>query len=145
MNYEVSDKVKYIHNTLCKIDKIYDALLKQAQMTDSEYVLLFNMLVCGKACSQKDIAENTYISTRTLNSTVKKLEQKGLIQLTPGKYPYRFINLTEKGVQYVQEKLIPIIKTEEQVYKNVSSEDFEYFIKLADKYIDMFLSQRKAN
>ena len=107
MEYKINNKVKYIHKILCETEKIYYSLLKHAQITDSEYVLLFSILEYGEGCSQKDIADNTYISTKTLNSTVKKLEQKELIKLTRGKYPNMFLHLTPKGKQYIKDKMLP--------------------------------------
>jgi DNA-binding MarR family transcriptional regulator len=110
-------------------------------MSDSEYILLYAVLEMGEGCSQKDIAENTFISKKTLNSTVKKLEQNEIIKLKPGKYPNMHIYLTPKGTQYVQEKMIPIMEAENAVLKNVTDEDFNSFALIATKYIDMFATQ----
>ena len=138
MGYKISNKVKYIHKILCETEKIYYSMLKHAQITDSEYVLLFSLLESDEGCSQKDIADNTYISTKTLNSAVKKLEQKGLISLTRAKYPNMILNLTPKGKEYVKEKMIPLIETENKILQNVSDKDFENFTALVAKYMDMF-------
>lgn len=145
MVLEISEKVKFIHRAMCRVDRIYSTLLKRAEMTDSEYTLLTYMFFAGEDCSQKDIADNTYISPKTLNSTVKKLEQKGIIKLTPGKYPYRYIALTTKGHEYANERIIPAIETEKSILESISNEDFENFVSLAKRYIKMFEEKIEPN
>ena len=144
MDYQISNKVKYIHKILCETEKIYYSMLKRANLTDSEYVLLFSVLQMGEGCSQKDISENTYISTKTLNSTVKKLKQEGLIQLERGKYPNQYIYLTEKGKEFLKEKLLPIIEAENKILEKVSDDDFDNFTSIVTKYTDMFSELENA-
>ena len=145
MGYKISNKVKYIHKILCETEKIYYSMLKHAQITDSEYVLLFSLLESDEGCSQKDIADNTYISTKTLNSAVKKLQQKGLISLTRAKYPNMILNLTPKGKEYIKEKMLPLIETENKILQNVTDEDFNNFTNLVAKYMDMFSEFEKSD
>ena len=138
MDFKINDRVKYIHKILCETEKIYYSMLKRAQITDSEYVLLFSVLQSKEGCSQKDISDSTYISTKTLNSTVKKLEQKGLITQTPDKYPNRRIHLTPKGKQYIEEKMIPLIQAENKILENISDKDFNDFVTIVAKYLNLF-------
>ncbi len=138
MKYEIDDKVKCIHKILCETEKIYHSLLKSKQITDSEYVLLFAVLEMGEGCLQKDIADNTYISRKTLNTTVKNLEQKGIIKLKPGKYPNMHIYLTEKGNKYVQEKMLPIMEEEKEIVKNVNEQDFNTLATIITKCVNNY-------
>jgi len=138
MNFQISDKVKYLNKVLCEVQKIYQALLTSKKLSDSEYVLLFSILEQGEGCLQKDITENSYINKKTINSTVKKLQQKGLIELKSGKYPNMHIFLTPKGQEYVQSNIIPIIETENLLMQNVEDKDFTTFVDCTAKYIDSF-------
>ena len=138
MNFQISDKVKYLNKVLCEVQKIYQALLTSKKLSDSEYVLLFSILEQGEGCLQKDITENSYINKKTINSTVKKLQQKGLIELKSGKYPNMHIFLTPKGQEYVQSNIIPIIETENLLMQNIEDKDFTTFVDCTAKYIDSF-------
>ena len=138
MDYQISNKVRYIHKILCETEKIYYSMLKKADLTDSEYVLLFSVLQMGEGCSQKDISENTYISTKTLNSTVKKLKQEDLIQLERGKYPNQYIYLTKKGKEFIRERMLPIIEAENKILEKISDDDFNNFTTIVTKYTNMF-------
>ena len=138
MDYKVSDKAKYIYKILCETEKLYGYMLKRANITDSEYVLFFSVLEMGEGCSQKDIAENTHISTKTLNSTVKKLEQSGLIKLKPGKYPNMHIYLTPKGEKYAKEKVLPVTNSIDNFLEDIPEKDFSHFSSVVNRYLNMF-------
>ena len=135
MDYKISNKIAYLHKILCQTEKIYYSFLNDKNITDSEYVLLFSVLQLGEGCSQKDIADNTFISKKTLNSTVKKMEQEGVIKLKPGKYPNMHIFLTPKGKKYIEEKMIPIMEAEEKILDEISLDDFNYFASIIEKCV----------
>ena len=145
MDFQINKKVKYVHKILCETEKIYQTILKHAHITDSEYVLLFSVLEMGEGCSQKDISKNTHISTKTLNSTVKKLKQQGIIELKPGKYPNMYIHLTPKGINYIKEKMLPVMETENKILENITDEDFENFVAIVTKYMNLFTKISKPD
>lgn len=138
MNFEISDKVKYLNSMLCEIDNMYQSLLLNKGLSDSEYVVLFSILELGEGCLQKDIANNGYINKKTTNSTIKKLEKNGLITLKAGKYPNMPIYLTEEGKKYIEEHIIPIVDIQTNVMESVPDSDFENLVKTYSKYIRIF-------
>ena len=87
MTFQISDKVQQLNGMLCEMDSIYQTLLSAKNISDGEFVVLNAILSLGEGCLQKDIAENSYMSKKTINSTIKKLEKEGFIKLKAGKYP----------------------------------------------------------
>ena len=138
MEYNISDKVKYLNSMLCEIDNMYQAILLKNGLSDSEYVVLFSILELGEGCLQKDIANNGYINKKTTNSTIKKLEKNGLIVLKAGKYPNMHIFLTDDGKNYIKERIIPIVDIQTKVMESVPASDFENLEKTYSKYIQIF-------
>lgn len=138
MEFRIDQKVKYLNTMLCEIDNIYQNLLQSNGLSDSEYVVMFAIMELGEGCLQKDIADNSYINKKTINSTIKKFEKAGLITLKAGKYPNMHINLTESGWNYIKTKIIPIIEIENSVMKNIPDNQFETLTKTYSKYIKVF-------
>lgn len=138
MSFEISEKVKYLNNMLCEIDNLYQSLLMSKGLSDSEYVVLFSILELGEGCLQKDISDNSYINKKTINSTIKKLEKKGLIILKAGKYPNMHIFLTDEGKSYITKNVIPIIEIENNVMDEVPDNDFNSLTNTYSKYIKLF-------
>ena len=143
MVFKISEKVKYLNSMLCEIDNLYQSLLQDKGLSDSEYVVMFAILELGEGCLQKDIADNSYINKKTINSTIKKLERKELITLQAGKYPNMHIYLTEKGKDYIKNNIIPIINVENKVLEHFPDNEFSSLINNYSKYIKVFREEVK--
>ena len=141
MEYKINEKVKYLNNMLCEIDKLYQTLLLSKNLSDSEYVVLFAITELGEGCLQKDISENSYINKKTINSTIKKLEKNGIITLKAGKYPNMHIYLTGEGRKYIEEKIYPIIEIENKVLDSMPDDEFRNLVINYSKYIKVFKEQ----
>lgn len=138
MEFKIDEKVKYLNSMLCEIDNMYQALLLNKGLSDSEFVVLFSILELGEGCLQKEIANNGYINKKTTNSTIKKLEKNELIVLKAGKYPNMHIYLTDAGKEYIKKHVIPIIEMETGVMDSVPDSVFENLVKTHSKYIKIF-------
>ncbi len=143
MDFKISEKVKYLNSMLCEIDNLYQSLLQDKGLSDSEYVVMFAILELGEGCLQKDIADNSYINKKTINSTIKKLERKELITLKAGKYPNMHIYLTDKGREYITTNIVPIIEVENKVLAIFPDNEFDSLIENYSKYIKVFRTEVK--
>ena len=137
-NFVINDKVKCLNSMLCEIDNLYQSLIQNKGLSDSEYVVLFSIMELGEGCLQKDIAANSFINKKTINSTIKKLEKSGIIELRAGKYPNMHIFLTEFGKKYMKDNVLPVIELENNFMGSIPDSDFETFISLYSKYSKMF-------
>lgn len=143
MDFKISEKVKFLNSMLCEIDNLYQSLLQDKGLSDSEYVVMFAILELGEGCLQKDIADNSFINKKTINSTIKKLERKELITLRAGKYPNMHIHLTEKGSDYIKNNIIPVIDVENKVLECFPDGEFNTLIQNYSKYIKVFRNEVK--
>lgn len=138
MEFEINERLKQLNGMLCEIDSLYQALLAAKSVSDSEFVVMIAILSLGEGCLQKDIAETSYMSKKTINSTIKKLEKEGFIELKAGKYPNMHIYMTKRGIEHVKNSVIPIIEVEERVLNSMSEDEFERLITGSSKYISIF-------
>jgi DNA-binding MarR family transcriptional regulator len=138
MNIKISSKVKHLNNMLCNIDNAYQLLLQSKNLSDSDYAILFAIIELGEGCLQKDISDASYISKKTINSTIKKFERDGIIELEAGKYPNMHIYFTEKGQKYIKENIYPLIEFENNFMENIPDDEFEHMAELYFKYIKIF-------
>ena len=138
MNYQIGNKLKQLNSMLSEVDNIYQSLLKANNISESEYIVMFAINELGEGCSQKDISENGYASKKTINSTIKKFEKDGHIELRPAKYPSMQIFLTEKGKKFMEESIIPILRLESNVLDDVPEDEFEALAQCYRKHLSVF-------
>jgi len=138
MDFEINERLKQLNGMLCEIDSLYQALLAAKNVSDSEFVVIIAILSLGEGCLQKDIAETSYMSKKTINSTIKKLEKEEFIELKAGKYPNMHIYLTKKGIEHIKNNILPIIDVEERVLNSMSDDEFERLVIGSAKYTGIF-------
>lgn len=138
VDFEINDKVKQLNAMLSAIDGVYQELLKAKGVSDSEYIVMFAIKELGEGCSQKDIADNSNVSKKTINSTIKKLQKEGYIELKLGKYPNMHIYLTELGEEYMENNIMPILEVENKIVDGMSEDEFEFLTACFERYIGKF-------
>ena len=138
MKYEIGNRLKRLNAILSEVDNLYQSLLRAHNLSESEYVVMFAINELGEGCSQKDISENGYASKKTINSTIKKFEKDGYINLKPAKYPSMQIFLTEKGKNFMQNNIVPILKLESNVLDDVPENEFEALAQCYRKHLNAF-------
>ena len=138
MDVKISSKVISLNNMLCNIDNAYQLLLQSKNLSDSDYAIIFAILEIGEGCLQKDIADMSYISKKTINTTIKKFEREGLIELKAGKYPHMHIYFTAQGKEYVKTTIIPLIEFENKFMEDIPNDEFEKMTEMYFKYIKIF-------
>ncbi len=138
MDIKISPKVQSLNRMLCNIDNAYQILLQKKNLSDSDYAILFAILELGEGCLQKDISNASYISKKTINTTIKKFERDDIITLKAGKYPNMHIYFTEKGKKYIEDNIIPLIEFENQFLEDIPDNEYEHMAELYLKYVKIF-------
>lgn len=119
------------YNQLLKeCDTIYHSAAVKMGLSDCAFWILYTLQDTQKTYKQSDICDIASMSRQTVNSALKKLEQDGYLVLRriDGKMG-KSIHLTEKGEQFVQQNIVPIMAAEETASSMFSDEEKEQFLK----------------
>lgn len=120
------------------IDEFYHEIAMKQGLSDSAYAILQALLVLGDGVTQTEICRYTLLNKQTINSSVKKMHQDGLLDFQPGNGRELKIHLTEKGVAVVNEKILPIELAENEVFEEMSAEEHQQILRLVAKYLESF-------
>ncbi len=123
------------------IDEFYHEICVKQGLSDSAYAILQAVLVLGDGCTQTQIYKHTLLNKQTVNSSVKKLHQDGLIDFQPGNGRELKIHLTVNGEQIVKERILPIEQAESEVFEEMTHEEHEEILRLVKNYYDTFRSK----
>ena len=120
------------------IDELYHEIAMRQGLSDSAYAILQALLVIGEGCTQTDVYKYTLLNKQTVNSSVKKLQQEGMIEFRPGSGREVKLHFTEKGRSVVLEKILPIEQAENEVFEEMTTEEQEQLLRLIRKYLESF-------
>lgn len=123
------------------IDELYHEIATMQGLSDSAYVILQAILVLGNGCTQTEICKYTLLNKQTVNSSVKRLHQDGVIEFHAGVRRELKIYLTDKGEVLVRERILPIEQAENEVFEEMTEKEHQEILRLMEKYLTSFRSK----
>ncbi len=127
-----------------ELDDLYHEIALKLEISDSAFTILYVLCKQGDGCLQKDICQQSYCSKQTINSSIRKLTQKGFLYLTPGQGRDKHIHLTEAGKAFVNDKIKPIIQIEDSSFSCLSPEERQTLLQLTQKFVNVFREKEKT-
>lgn len=126
-------EMKELNKQYRETDRIYHEISTKARLSDSAFMILYAITELGDGCQQKDIADIYLFSRQTINSSILGLQRKGILQLNKGSGRDLHISLTEKGRQFVEEKIYPVMELENSVFDELTEQESEVYLHLMQK------------
>ncbi|MBO5528679.1 MAG: MarR family transcriptional regulator [Bacilli bacterium] len=137
------DELLLLDNQVCfptyavanKIVRRYQPLLKELDLTYTQYITMMVMWE-KEVVHEKELVERLYLKANTLTDLLKKLEQKGYININKDNIDKRniIISITEEGKK-LKEKAINVPKTIQDEHW-LSDDEFKTFKKLLYKLLE---------
>lgn len=135
MDVKEGNELKEFNMLNKEVDELYHRIALETGLSDSAFFILYSIAEFGDGCLQKDIADHYFISRKTINSSIKNLEARGIIELRKGKRRDMHLYLTEAGHALVKEKILPVFELENSVFQEFSKEECQQLIQLTKKYV----------
>lgn len=118
-----------------EIDKLYHDIALKVGLSDSAFLIFYSIFELGEGCLQKDICEAHFISKQTIHSSIKKIEKDGYIQIKQGMDKEKRIYLTPQGKIFFDDKIIPVVKMEKEIFEEMTQEESQELIRLTQEYM----------
>ena len=139
ISYEIiidtSPKSDYnYHNLVVRFRTRYNCYKK-----GSHYCLL----ELGDGCSQKDICKLYSISKQTVNSSVKSLEDKGVLIRKAGVGRDIHLFFTEFGREFSEKHIGPVFDMENATFESMEPSECEQLLSLTRKYVQILKKNMK--
>lgn len=125
-----------INNLIKKMDELYKNLATHYNLTDSALWIIYTIRLSEKALTQKELSSMLCMSKQTINSSLKKMIDSGLITLTSEQTnkKNKVIGLSKKGIDLAKNTADIIINAELETIETLSREKIMEFITLFNEY-----------
>ena len=127
---------KEFNSIIGKINGIYHEAALKMGMSDSERDILYVLCDKGSGCNQSVLYKETGMTRSTVNSAIRKLENKGILYLTAGTGRNTCVVLTDKGEKHIAETVGKLIKIENSIYLGWTPAERQFFLRLNQKFAD---------
>ena len=131
-----SESIAACNLLLQESNAIYHAAATKAGVSDCAFQILYMLQDAAVPCQQSEIAESASLPPQSVNSALKKLEQKGLVTLSgTSRRAGKKITLTESGEAFVEKHITPVRRAENEVVSSFSEEEIETFMRLFETLV----------
>ena len=138
MSKYLSKKMLELNETMKETDDLYKNLAKKFKMSDCMMWILYILREDDRAVTQSDICNLMCMPKQTVNSSLKKMEAEGYIELLNiNDKRSKQVCLTEKGVDLANNTVDRIISKENNALSKMDEEEQELLINLFKKYKDL--------
>lgn len=136
----MSEKVKELLKEFNRIDKELDDVYHEAAwkmgISDSAFSIFYILYDLGDGCLQRDICREVFANKQTVNSSIRKLEREGYLYLKQGRGRDKHIFLTERGRQFVERYIIPVVCKENEAFTALKPEEQRELLRLTNIYVE---------
>lgn len=134
------------YNRLYKrYDSVWHELAVALDLSDSALSILYRILEEGGGCLQRDLCDSISLTKQTVHSSVRKLQEQGLLTLERGKGRDLRIRLTPLGQKLTREKIAPLIELENSVFRELGPEDSRLLLCLTARYLAVFEARSRQH
>ena len=119
-------------------DKLYYELARNCGLSETAYWILYAIEVSGGSITQRQIASNFSYSKQTVNSALKTLEARGLVELdyVEGSRRSKLVLLTPDGRAFSDERIRPAIAAEDRAFTSLAPEERLELLRLVSAYTE---------
>ena len=127
------------HNYLVtEINAAYHKAAQKLGISDSAMIILYFVCDNNGKCLLNDICRLSGVSKQTVNSSLHKLEADGFVTLDSSGGKKKMVVLTEKGKKYAEEKVVPIMEIENEIFGEWKKEELDLYLSLSQRYLNAF-------
>lgn len=134
MNQDISEKIRKINGLTSEMDALYHRAALKIGLADSAMHILYTICNNGESCLLSDIYRQSGISKQTINSALRKLEEKGVLYLEQYKGKAKKVLLTETGKTYMQQTAARLYEAECRAFETWTEDEINTYIHLLTKY-----------
>lgn len=142
MENTIAKQLAFLNQMMKEMDKIYHIYARQHGLSDTHLWLMYSLYE-GEAGTQREICSAWHYPPQTINSALKSLERRGLIQLAeiPGNRKNKRVALTEQGMEFSREVILPLILAEQKAFQRLAEEERGALVALTSKYVDLLQTE----
>ena len=138
MSKYLSKKMLEFNEIMKETDDLYRNLAKKFKMSDCMLWILYILREDDRAVTQSDICNMMCLPKQTVNSSLKKMESEGYIELLNiNDKRSKQVCLTEKGIDLANNTVDIVISKENNALSKKEKKEQELLINLLRKFNDL--------
>ena len=138
MKNNPSNRMLELNEIMKETDDLYRNLARKFKISDCMMWILYILREDDRVVTQSDICNMMYMPKQTVNSSLKKMEAEGYIELlNVNDKRSKQVCLTEKGINLANNTVDIVISKENNALSKMDGKEQELLINLFRKFKDL--------
>lgn len=138
MKNNPSKRMLELNEIMKETDDLYRNLARKFKISDCMMWILYILREDDRVVTQSDICNMMYMAKQTVNSSLKKMEAEGYIELlNVNDKRSKQVCLTEKGINLANNTVDIVISKENNALSKMDGKEQELLINLFRKFKDL--------
>lgn len=127
-----------------KNENIYRELAKTLGLSECSFWILYILRTDCATPAQSEICASLHQPKQSINSSLKKMESDGYIELITGNdHRSKLVSLTASGISLCEKTVDRIIEIECQAFEGLTTEEQNMFFSVFQKYTNLLENYSK--
>ena len=137
MEQTITAQLTAFNQTYKEMDEIYHVYAKANGLSDATLWVLYSLWERGEGYPQRELCADWFYPPQTVNSILKGLERRGLIELVliPGNRKSKQVCLTSSGRALAKQVIVPLVEAERSSFSGLSAEERAALLSITEKHI----------
>jgi DNA-binding MarR family transcriptional regulator len=143
MRETLLEQLAALNQAYKEIDDAYHNYALSHGISDMTFWILYFIGVHEGIFTQRELCDEWYFAPQTVNSALKGLEKKGIVELTlaPDSRRNKQIRLTSAGKEMLERIIVPLLEAEERSFGRLEEQEREQLLSLTRKHIDLLKAE----
>lgn len=126
-----------------ELEALYHETALKCGISDSAMRILYAICLHGNECPVCEIVRVSGISKQTINSSLRNLENNGILYLENAGGRRKNAVLTDKGKEFAEKSALKVLHIENEILNSWTTDERTAYIKLTEKFICSFREKVK--
>lgn len=121
------------------LDRVYHDIARQSGLSDCAFWILYALLDADTPMMQNDLSQTWMYSRQTASSTLRQLEERGLVATAyaAGSRRDKVITLTNEGKAFVDTYIAPAMEAEKRALTALGAGERDRMFSVIDRYVSL--------
>ncbi len=121
-------------------DNCYRSYARSVGLSDTAFWILYSVAEREMPYTQKELCSGWFFPMQTINSALKELCKRGILQLEPlpTNRKAKLIRLTAEGEQLVLHAIAPLFDAEDRALTRMGKAEYERYLEMTRRHVALF-------
>lgn len=121
-------------------DNCYRSYARSVGLSDTAFWILYSVAERETPYTQTELCTSWFFPTQTINSALKELCRRGILQLTPlpVNRKAKSIRLTADGEALVDLAIVPLLDAESRALTRMGKAEYERYLEMTRRHVALF-------